>query len=165
MHVITRVTGHPCVPSMIMGADRSSDPTSSHPPRCYSDTSKPSKEPTSPGNPPLLSAISRIRPQLVASSRRFSSRRIMAAPSTPAEQTARRQIKYATFESIIELPFYHSLAGHKINHDKLSEAPRRVLGQYIPGDEQRLQVQGDALSADEYASPKLRTNFTTRDRG
>lgn len=74
----------------------------------------------------------------------------MAAPSTPAEQTARRQIKYATFESVIELPFYHSLASHKINHDKLSDSPRRVIGQYVPGDEQRLLVQGDALSTDEY---------------
>lgn len=143
---------NPCAP--IMSADRSSDPTSSIHPRCNSNSFK---DTSTPLKTPLSIATLHIRPQLLATSRRSSSRRIMAAPSTPAQQTARRQIKYATFESVIELPFYHSLASHKINHDKLSEAPRRVLGQYVPGDEQRLLVQGDALSTDEYDPESSKT--------
>lgn len=66
-----------------------------------------------------------------------------------ASNSGGRAVKYASFESAIELPFYYSLASHKIEYDKLSDAPRRVLGQYVPHDGQRMQVQGDALTADE----------------
>jgi ubiquitin-like modifier-activating enzyme ATG7 len=58
-------------------------------------------------------------------------------------------VKFAPFESAIDLPFYYSLASHKINYDKLDDSPRRVLGQYVPKDSQRMQIQGDALEADE----------------
>ena len=59
-------------------------------------------------------------------------------------------VKYASFESAIELPFYYSLASHKIDYDKLDDSPRRVLGQYAPWDGQRMQIQGKALEVDEY---------------
>ncbi|KAL9128465.1 MAG: hypothetical protein Q9217_002869 [Psora testacea] len=61
-------------------------------------------------------------------------------------------LKFATFTSDIELPFYTSLATHKINHDKLDDSPRRLLGLYEirPNDPPeascRLQVHGNALT-------------------
>ena len=61
-------------------------------------------------------------------------------------------VKYAPFESAIDLPFYYSLAAHKIDHDKLDDSPRRVLGRYVPRDGHRMQICGDALEAAEYAS-------------
>ncbi|KAL8762504.1 MAG: hypothetical protein Q9184_001504 [Pyrenodesmia sp. 2 TL-2023] len=39
-------------------------------------------------------------------------------------------LKFATFTSDIELPFYASLASLKINHDKLDDSSRRILGLY-----------------------------------
>lgn len=71
-------------------------------------------------------------------------------------------LKFATFASDIELPFYTSLASHKINHDKLDDSARRLLGLYElrPGDPPeascRVQVRGNALTNDEWASPKYR---------
>jgi ubiquitin-like modifier-activating enzyme ATG7 len=61
-------------------------------------------------------------------------------------------MKYAPLESAIDLPFYYSLAQHKIDYDKLDDSPRKVLGQYVPRDGQRLQVQGNALIADEFVA-------------
>ena len=63
-------------------------------------------------------------------------------------------LKFATFSSDIELPFYTSLASHKINHDKLDDSARRVLGLYEirssdpPENSCRLQVHGNALIND-----------------
>ena len=61
-------------------------------------------------------------------------------------------VKYAPFESAIDLPFYYSLAAHKIDYDKLDDSPRRVLGRYVPRDGHRMQICGDALETDEYAA-------------
>ena len=63
-------------------------------------------------------------------------------------------LKFATFTSDIELPFYTSLASHKINHDKLDDSPRKLLGLYeirssdAPEVSCRLQVHGNALTND-----------------
>ncbi|KAL9099613.1 MAG: hypothetical protein Q9163_004911 [Psora crenata] len=63
-------------------------------------------------------------------------------------------LKFATFASDIELPFYASLASHKINHDMLDDSARSLLGLYEirPSDPPeascRLQVHGDALTND-----------------
>ena len=63
-------------------------------------------------------------------------------------------LKFATFTSDIELPFYTSLASHKINHDKLDDSPRKLLGLYeirpsdAPEASCRLQVHGNALTND-----------------
>lgn len=63
-------------------------------------------------------------------------------------------LKFATFISDIELPFYTSLASHKINHDKLDDSARRLLGLYeirpidLPDTSCRLQVHGNALTND-----------------
>ena len=65
-------------------------------------------------------------------------------------------LKFASFSSDIELPFYTSLASHKINHDKLDDSARKVLGMYeiratdAPGASCRLQVHGNALTNDEF---------------
>lgn len=67
-------------------------------------------------------------------------------------------LKFATFASDVELPFFISLANNKINHDKLDDSARRVLGLYEirPSDEPeascRLQIHGNALSADSSVS-------------
>jgi len=59
-------------------------------------------------------------------------------------------MKYAPFSSLIDLPFYYSLASHKIDYDKLDESPRKVLGQYLSHDGGRMQIHGNALTSDEY---------------
>lgn len=68
---------------------------------------------------------------------------------------ATKMLRFATFISDIELPFYTSLASHKINHDKLDDSARRLLGLYEirPTDQPdascRLQVHGNSLTVDE----------------
>ena len=65
-------------------------------------------------------------------------------------------LKFATFTSDIELPFYTSLASHKINHDKLDDSARKLLGLYeirpsdAPEASCRLQVHGNALTNDTF---------------
>ncbi|KAL4937157.1 hypothetical protein BDV06DRAFT_216097 [Aspergillus oleicola] len=64
-------------------------------------------------------------------------------------------MQYTPFASDIELPFYTALASHKINHDKLDDSARKVLGLYEirPGDPPnascRMQIHGNALTSDE----------------
>ena len=67
------------------------------------------------------------------------------------------KMQYVPFASDIEIPFYASLASHKINHDKLDDSARKVLGLYEirPSDPKenscRMQIHGNALTSDEYA--------------
>lgn len=74
-------------------------------------------------------------------------------------------LRFATFVSDIELPFYTSLASHKINHDKLDDSARRLLGFYElrPGDDPntscRMQIHGNALTSDELVYPKSAENL------
>ncbi|KAI9818295.1 MAG: Autophagy protein 7 [Thelocarpon impressellum] len=64
-------------------------------------------------------------------------------------------MQFAPFASDIELPFYTSLASHKINHDKLDDSARKLLGLYEvrptdpPAASCRMQVHGNALTSDE----------------
>ncbi|KAJ9640823.1 Autophagy protein 7 [Knufia peltigerae] len=64
-------------------------------------------------------------------------------------------MQYVPFASDIEIPFYASLASHKINHDKLDDSARKVLGLYEirPADSKehscRMQVHANALTSDE----------------
>ncbi|KAJ5355782.1 Molybdenum cofactor biosynthesis MoeB [Penicillium concentricum] len=64
-------------------------------------------------------------------------------------------MQYTPFASDIELPFYTSLASHKINHDKLDDSARPVLGLYEirPSDPEaascRIQIHGNALTSSE----------------
>ncbi|KAI9787542.1 MAG: Autophagy protein 7 [Geoglossum umbratile] len=64
-------------------------------------------------------------------------------------------MRFAPFASDIELPFYTSLAALKIDHDKLDDSARRVLGLYevrptdVPEASCRIQLLGNALTSDE----------------
>ena len=68
-------------------------------------------------------------------------------------------LKFATLISDIELSFYTSLASHKINHDKLDDSARRLLGLYevrpsdSPESSCRLQIHGNALTNDTLVFP------------
>lgn len=63
-------------------------------------------------------------------------------------------MQYVPFVSDIEIPFYASLASHKIDNDKLDDSARKVLGLYEirPSDSRdhscRMQLHGNALTAD-----------------
>ena len=67
-------------------------------------------------------------------------------------------MQYVPFASDIEIPFYASLASHKINHDKLDDSARKVLGLYeirpndSPETSCRMQIHGNALTSDEYVT-------------
>ncbi|KAI1625315.1 autophagy-like protein 7 [Exophiala viscosa] len=64
-------------------------------------------------------------------------------------------MQYVPFASDIEIPFYASLASHKINHDKLDDSARKLLGLYEvrPADAKehscRIQVHSNALTNDD----------------
>jgi len=64
-------------------------------------------------------------------------------------------MQYAPFASDIELPFYTALASHKINHDKLDDSARPVLGLYeirsTDSDNAscRIQIHGNSLACQE----------------
>lgn len=63
-------------------------------------------------------------------------------------------MQYVPFISDIEIPFYASLAQHKIDTDKLDDSARRVVGLYEirPSDARdhscRMQIHGNALTTD-----------------
>ncbi|KAF2195627.1 autophagy-related protein 7 [Zopfia rhizophila CBS 207.26] len=64
-------------------------------------------------------------------------------------------VKYATWSTDVEIQFYAALAHIKINHDKLDDSARKVLGLYDvrPGDHpsrsSRMQIHGNALTTDD----------------
>ncbi|ORY03136.1 hypothetical protein BCR34DRAFT_492637 [Clohesyomyces aquaticus] len=64
-------------------------------------------------------------------------------------------IKFATWSSDVEIQFYAALAHIKINHDRLNDSARKVLGLYDvrPGDHpsrsHRMQIHGNALTSDD----------------
>jgi ubiquitin-like modifier-activating enzyme ATG7 len=64
-------------------------------------------------------------------------------------------MQYTPFASDIELPFYSALASLKINHDKLDDSARKVLGLYEvrpvdpPNASCRMQIHANALTSDE----------------
>lgn len=64
-------------------------------------------------------------------------------------------MQYTPFASDIELPFYSSLASLKLNHDKLDDSARKVLGVYEiktsdPAEVScRMQIHGNALLTDK----------------
>jgi ubiquitin-like modifier-activating enzyme ATG7 len=65
-------------------------------------------------------------------------------------------LKFAPFGSEIELPFYDNLSQSKIDHDKLDDSARRVLGLYeprvtsAPDESCKMQILGNALTSEEY---------------
>lgn len=67
---------------------------------------------------------------------------------------ANMALKFAPFGSEIDLPFYTALSQSKIDHDKLDDSARTVIGLYEPRivgpeDSCRMRVLGNALTSDE----------------
>jgi ubiquitin-like modifier-activating enzyme ATG7 len=64
-------------------------------------------------------------------------------------------LKFAPFSSEIELPFYQNLSQSKIDHDKLDDSARTVLGLYEPRanlppeDSCKMMILGNALTSVE----------------
>jgi ubiquitin-like modifier-activating enzyme ATG7 len=64
-------------------------------------------------------------------------------------------LKFVPFSSEIELPFYSALFSSKLDHDKLNDSARTVLGLYEPrsqADESsgtKMQILGSALTSNE----------------
>ncbi len=70
-------------------------------------------------------------------------------------------MQYTPFISDIELPFYSALASLKINHDRLDDSARKILGLYearpfdAPEASCRMQILGNALTSDELVLESL----------
>ena len=65
---------------------------------------------------------------------------------------AGKSVQYVPISSEIELPFYSALFASKLDHDKLDDSARQVLGLYEPravhpDDSCKLQVLGNALTS------------------
>lgn len=60
-------------------------------------------------------------------------------------------LKFVPFSSEIELPFYSALFSSKLDHDKLDDSARPVMGLYEPRSQAdslgaRMQILGSALT-------------------
>ncbi|KAF2436313.1 autophagy ubiquitin-activating enzyme ApgG [Tothia fuscella] len=77
-------------------------------------------------------------------------------------------IQFAPWTSEIDLPFYAALASIKINHDKLDDSARKLLGLYEikPSDREersgRMQILGTALTTDEIPAGYYRAEGTIK---
>jgi ubiquitin-like modifier-activating enzyme ATG7 len=64
-------------------------------------------------------------------------------------------LKYAPWQSDVDMQFYAALAHIKINHDKLDDSARKVLGLYDvqprdhPSRSSRMQIHPNALTSDD----------------
>ncbi|TDZ54798.1 Ubiquitin-like modifier-activating enzyme ATG7 [Colletotrichum trifolii] len=63
-------------------------------------------------------------------------------------------IQFVPFTSEVELPFYAALFSSKLEHDKLDDSARRVLGQYTPlpveaAQSSKMLILGNALTSDQ----------------
>lgn len=67
-------------------------------------------------------------------------------------------LKFAPWQSDVDVQFYAALAHIKINHDKLDDSARKVLGLYEvragdhPSRSMRVQIHPNALTSDECVS-------------
>jgi len=65
-------------------------------------------------------------------------------------------LKFAPWQSDVDVQFYAALAHIKINHDKLDDSARKVLGLYEvrsgdpPARSMRIQIHPNALTSDEF---------------
>ena len=68
-------------------------------------------------------------------------------------------LKLEPFSSEIELPFYSALFSLKLDHDKLDDSARPVLGLYEPQPQAdpesstKMQIRGNALTSNELVTP------------
>lgn len=64
-------------------------------------------------------------------------------------------LQFAPWSSDLELSFYAALASLKINHDKLDDSARKLVGRYeirssdTPERSARMQIYGNALVSEE----------------
>jgi len=64
-------------------------------------------------------------------------------------------LRYAPWQSDIDIQFYAALANIKINHDMLDDSARKILGLYEvrlgdhPSRSTRIQIHPNALTSDE----------------
>ena len=64
-------------------------------------------------------------------------------------------LQFATFASQIELPFYSALMTSKLDHDKLDDSARYILGLYEPqagadpDASTKMQILGNALTSNQ----------------
>jgi ubiquitin-like modifier-activating enzyme ATG7 len=64
-------------------------------------------------------------------------------------------LQFVTFSSEIELPFYSALFSSKLEHDKLDDSVRPVMGLYEPRSQAdpasstKMQILGNALTSKE----------------
>lgn len=78
-----------------------------------------------------------------------------ASDAVPFEPT---ELKFAAFSSQLELPFYTALFKFKLDHGKLDDSARFVLGTYEPNpgakaeESARIQILGNALTNNLYVS-------------
>ncbi|CAK7567150.1 MAG: Autophagy protein 7 [Sporothrix epigloea] len=81
-------------------------------------------------------------------------------------------LQFATFNSLVEMPFYTALFASKLDHDKLDDSARAVLGLYEPRGEKdpstssQMQIQGGALTSNQAPAGMIRAegiikNFNT----
>ncbi|SPO06638.1 related to APG7 (component of the autophagic system) [Cephalotrichum gorgonifer] len=84
--------------------------------------------------------------------------------SQPADGSlAGRPVQFVPNSSEIELPFYSALFASKLDHDKLDNSARQVLGLYEPRvvdpeDSCKLQVLGNALTSSHGALGTIRAD-------
>ncbi|PSR76436.1 hypothetical protein BD289DRAFT_486853 [Coniella lustricola] len=77
-------------------------------------------------------------------------------------------VKFAAFNSQIELPFYSALFSSKLDHDKLDDSARFVLGTYeanpaaSPDDSARLLILGNALTNNSVGLSQCRAEGTIK---
>ncbi|KAI0156811.1 hypothetical protein GGR57DRAFT_71293 [Xylariaceae sp. FL1272] len=77
-------------------------------------------------------------------------------------------LKFAPFASEIELPFYSALFASKLDHDKLSDSARPVLGLYEPhpgldpDSSVKMQVQASALTSTNVPANAVRAEGILR---
>ncbi|KAI1402046.1 E1-like protein-activating [Hypoxylon fuscum] len=77
-------------------------------------------------------------------------------------------LKFATFSSEIELPFYSAFFASKLDHDKLSDSARPVLGLYEPrpgtdpDDSVKMQVLASALTSNHVPLNAIRAEGIIR---
>lgn len=86
----------------------------------------------------------------------------MAEASGSASLTG-KPIQFVPNSSEIELPFYSALFASKLDHDKLDDSARQVLGLYEPRaiepeDSCKLQVLGNALTSTQGALGTIRAD-------
>ena len=67
-------------------------------------------------------------------------------------------LKFVPFSSQLELPFYSALFTSKLEHDKLDDSARSLVGLYEPRAEKepnqsaRMQIHANALTSHKYVS-------------